>query len=76
MEISLSSNMSTPIDINMLKVGIRRSLDIDEEIPPPPRSPQIPRAFPERARPPTPPNVSNKMRNTDPPKTPPSTPAV
>ena len=75
MEISLSSNMSTPVDIKKLTIGIQ-SLDDDNEIPPPPRSPQIPRAFPERARPPTPPNVSHKMRSSSPPKTPKNTPAV
>jgi len=77
-EIDLGKpQMSTPIDINKLKIGIQKSLDDhDGDIPPPPRSPQIARAFPDRARPPTPPNVSHKVRDQSPPKTPPSTPAV
>ena len=71
------TKMSTPIDINKLKISIQRNLSQEyDDIPPPPRSPQIVRAFPERARPPTPPNVSHKIRNQSPPKTPPSTPAV
>ncbi len=78
-EINLNDEVgnytSSPIDIGKLKMDVVDAMDLPE-MPVPPRSPRTGRAFqPDQARPPTPPNVSHRVKHTSPPKTPPSTPA-